>query len=195
MAEAQREHMSYADYLALESASEVKHEYLRGEIFAMAGGTPRHSALAMAVGVELSIALAERSCVVFNSDLRVRIETTDLSTYPDVVVVCGPLETAEDDRNAALNPVLIVEVLSDSTEAYDRGQKFSHYRQIPSLREYLLVAQTEPRLEAYAKNEAGRWELAEAGPGDVLTLSSLEGVELQVDRVYRPAAGLVARTD
>ena len=190
MAQAERDHVSYGEYLALERESEGKHEYLRGEVFAMAGGTPRHSALAAAIIVALSTALADGPCLVFTSDLRVRIEATDLSTYPDVIVVCGPLETATDDPNAALNPTLIVEVLSESTEAYDRGQKFSHYRQIPSLREYLLVSQHEPRLEAYAKNEAGRWELAEAGPGERLALSSLTGVELDVDRVYRAVSSL-----
>ena len=176
--------LSYAEYLELEAGSETKHEYLRGELFAMAGGTPEHAALALALGAELIAGLRGRPCRAFGSDLRVRIEATDLSTYPDLSVVCGQLETSTIDPHAVTNPVLIVEVLSDSTEAYDRGQKFSHYRQIPSLREYLLVSQVEPRLEAYAKNEAGLWVLREAGSGEQLQLSSLEGLSLDVDTIY-----------
>ena len=182
--------MTYADYLAAEAASDIRHEYLRGEVYAMAGGTPSHARLAMAIGVALSNGLSGRPCSVFGSDLRVRIPATDLSTYPDITVVCGKLEHDEVDPDAAINPILIVEVLSDSTEAYDRGQKFSHYRQLPSLREYVLVSQHEPRLEAYYKNSEGAWVLDEAGPGQVLTLRSLAGVRLEVDGVYRdPLAG------
>jgi len=176
--------MSYAEYLAREAESEVKHEYLRGGVFAMAGGTPEHAALALAVGAELIAALRGRPCRAYSSDLRVRIEATDLSTYPDLSVVCGQLETSKIDPHAATNPCLLVEVLSDSTEAHDRGQKFAHYRRIPSLREYLLVSQVEPRLEVYTKNDAGQWVLREAGPGEQLTLSSIEGVVLDVDTIY-----------
>jgi Uma2 family endonuclease len=177
--------MTYADYLAAEAASDIRHEYLRGEVFAMAGGTPTHARLAMAVGVALSNALAGRPCGVFGSDLRVRIEATDLSTYPDAVVVCGRLEHADADPHAASNPILIVEVLSDSTEAYDRGEKFAHYRRLPSLREYVLVSQREARLEAFYKNDDGAWVLDEAGPGQALTLRSLTNVRLDVDSLYR----------
>jgi Uma2 family endonuclease len=177
--------MSYGEYLAAEATSTVRHEYLRGEIYAMAGGTPSHALLAMAIGSDLRVALAGRPCGVFSSDLRVRIQATDLSTYPDVTVVCGKLEHANEDPHAATNPVLLVEVLSDSTEAYDRGEKFAHYRRLPSLREYVLVSQREPRLEAYYKNADGAWTLAEAGAGQVLELRSLEGVRLDVDALYR----------
>ncbi|MFV8752681.1 Uma2 family endonuclease [Nannocystaceae bacterium ST9] len=177
--------MSYADYLVAEAASALRHEYLRGEVWAMAGGSPTHARLAMAVGVALSNALADRSCGVFGSDLRVRIEATDLSTYPDITVVCGSLEYAELDPDAVTNPVLIIEVLSDSTEAYDRGQKFAHYRRLPSLREYVLISQHEPRIEAYSKTADGNWMLDEAGPGQALMLRSLAGVRLETDVVYR----------
>jgi Uma2 family endonuclease len=190
MAELAPNRMTYEAYLAAERSSETKHEYLRGEVYAMAGGTPPHAGLAMAVGVALSNALSGRACRVYGSDLRVRIEATDLSTYPDLTVSCGRFERADLDADAATNPILIVEVLSDSTEAYDRGEKFAHYRRLPSLREYLLVSQREPRLEAYAKNAEGAWVLSEAGPGEALALRSLEGVRLQIDDVYRdPLAG------
>ena len=131
--------MRYDEYLALEERGEGKHEYVRGQIFAMAGGTPEHSALAAATIAALSAVLRGKPCRVYTGDLRVRIEATDIATYPDVAVVCGKLETAKDDRNAATNPVLLVEVLSESTERHDRGAKFAHYRHIASLREYVLV--------------------------------------------------------
>ena len=177
--------MTYEEYLAAEAVSDTKHEYLRGEVFAMAGGTPTHARLAMAVGAALSNALGDRPCEVYSSDLRVRIEETDLSTYPDITVVCGRFEHSTQDRNAVINPVLIVEVLSDTTEAYDRGQKFAHYRRLPSLREYVLVSQREPRIESYYKNEAGKWVLEEAHSGETLMLRSLEGVRLETDAIYR----------
>lgn len=176
--------MTYAAYLASEQAGEIKHEYLHGQVYAMAGGTPEHAALTSAVITELSVALRGRPCRVYSSDLRVRIDATDLSTYPDVTVVCGSLITAEIDANAATNPTLIVEVLSDSTEAYDRGEKFAHYRQLPSLREVLLISQRERRIESYRKGDDGVWSLREARSGEVLELGALAGVTLDVDLIY-----------
>jgi Uma2 family endonuclease len=177
--------MTYAAYLAAEEVSTTKHEYLRGEVYAMAGGTPEHAALMMAIGAELLLALRGRPCRVYGSELRIRIDATDLSTYPDVSVVCGPLITSTIDRNAATNPIVIVEVLSDSTEAYDRGEKFAHYRRLSSLREYILLSQHKPRIESYRKNEQGIWMLAEAGAGETLTLAAFEGVHLDVGLIYR----------
>ena len=176
--------MNYVQYLALEQGSEIKHEYLRGEVYAMAGGTPEHAALAMAVGAELRAALRGRPCRAYSSDLRVRVEATDLSTYPDITVVCGALVTSKIDTHAVINPALIAEVLSDSTEGYGRGEKFAHYRRIPSLREYLLVSQRTRRLESLYKNDEGDWVLREAGPGEVLQLRAFEGVRLETDIVY-----------
>ncbi|MCA9685323.1 MAG: Uma2 family endonuclease, partial [Myxococcales bacterium] len=173
MTDAAPARMDYAAYLEAEAAAEVKHEYLRGEVYAMAGGTPEHAALAMAVGAELTLALRGRPCRVFSSDLRVRIEATDLSTYPDITVVCGALERSAVDPQAVVNPTLIVEVLSDSTEAYDRGEKFSHYRRLPSLRAYVLVSQHEARLEAYIRNDDGAWVLSEAAVGQQLVLDAV----------------------
>jgi Uma2 family endonuclease len=137
----------------------------------------------------LSRELEGRPCRVLSSDVRVRVEATDLGTYPDASVVCGPVQTAGADAHAIVNPVLLVEVLSDSTEAYDRGQKASHYRRIPSLRAYLLVSQREPRLELQVHQTDGRWTLIEAGAGERLALEPL-GIGLDVDEVYRePSAG------
>lgn len=177
--------MTYADYLAAEEASDTKHEYLGGVMRERPSSPPEHAALAASVTAALWLGLRGRRCQVFGSDLRVRIDATDLTTYPDASVVCDAIVLSEIDRNAITNPILIVEVLSDSTEAYDRGEKFGHYRHLPSLREYLLVSQRRPRLESYRKNEQGIWMLSEAGPGETLTLAALEGVDLDVDRIYR----------
>ncbi|MFZ5893787.1 MAG: Uma2 family endonuclease [Myxococcota bacterium] len=175
--------LSYAEYLALEAKADQRHEFLDGQLFAMAGGTPEHGALAAAFILELGSALRGRPCRMFSSDVRVRIQPTGLATYPDASVVCGRLETDPIDRDAIVNPVLLVEILSDSTEGYDRGAKAAHYRRIPSLREYVLVSQREPLIEVYRRNEQGRFELFEARSGENIELASV-GVSLSVDAVY-----------
>jgi Uma2 family endonuclease len=175
--------MTYAEYLAAEATSDVRHEYLNGEVWEMAGGTLEHSALAAAVIGELRVELQGKPCRVYTSDARLHILATGLSTYPDASVVCGRTETAPDDANAMVNPVLLVEVLSDNSEAYDRGAKAAHYRRIPSLKEYMLVSQGEPLIEVYRRGEGGRWELREARSGEAIELASV-GVNLQVSAIY-----------
>ena len=175
--------MTYAECLAAEAVAEVRHEFLNGEVWAMAGGTPSHGALAISMTLALGAALRGKPCRGYSSDVRVRIPDTGLSTYPDLSVVCGELETAPDDKDAITNPIVLVEVLSDSTEAYDRGAKWAHYRRIPSLREYVLVSQGEPRVEVFRRIEGGRWELLEARPGESIELASL-GVQLDVAAIY-----------
>jgi Uma2 family endonuclease len=194
-APAAKPYISYADYLALEATSLTKHEWLDGVVYdldaqGMAGGTPDHAGLAAAVTILLGAQLRGKPCRAFSSDLRVRVPATGLSTYADLTLVCGKLETDPEDACAVVNPTLLVEVLSDSTEAYDRGEKFAHYRRLPSLREYVLVSQHEPQIEVWRKNERGRWELAqEAGAGEHATLASVE-CTLAVDEVYaNPLAG------
>lgn len=177
---------TYAEYLAQEEASETKHEFVNDQIYAMAGGTPEHGRLALRVGIELGTQLRGRSCEVFSSDVRVRVAATGLGTYPDLSVVCGHLERDPEDNDAISNPIVLVEVLSDSTEAYDRGEKFTHYRRIPSLREYVLVAQLASRIEVFRRNDDGTWTLHEAGPGERVKLASI-GCELAVDDVYANA--------
>ncbi len=179
--------MSHAEYLAFEASSEVRHEYLNGEIFAMSGGSPQHAALAMAIGAALGNALRDRPCRVLSSDARVRAKATGLSTYADVTVVCARMETDPDDPHGITNPVLVVEVLSPTTEAYDRGAKAAHYRRIPSLREYVLMSQDEPLIEVYRRNERGNWELvAEARRGEQATIEAGGApIVLDVDAIYR----------
>jgi Uma2 family endonuclease len=175
--------MTYAEYLAAEALSDVRHEFLDGEVWAMAGGTPEHAALALAMGSELREALHGKPCRAFSADLRVRVIDTGLSTYPDVSVVYGQLETAPDDPDAVTNPIVLVKVLSESTEGYDRGAKAAHYRRIPSLREYVLVSQAEPRIEVHRRADSGRWELLEARPGEAIELASL-GARIDVAAIY-----------
>jgi Uma2 family endonuclease len=177
-----RVHYSYAEYLALEEQAAVRHEYLEGEIYAMAGGSPDHAALAAAIIALLGSRLPA-GCRVFTSDLRVRILETGLSTYPDAAVICGATERAVDDSLAVVNPVLLVEVTSPSTEQYDRGEKLRHYKLLPSLREVLIASHREPQLTLH-RREDDSWTTLTAGPGEQLALVSLS-TELAVDAVYR----------
>jgi Uma2 family endonuclease len=147
-----RLHYSYAEYLALEEESAVRHEYQDGEIYAMAGGSPDHAALAARI-IGLLGAQLPPGCRVFTSDLRVRIAATGLSTYPDAAVVCGRTQRAADDALAVVNPVLPVEVTSRSTEEYDRGEKLRHYTNLPSVREVLIASHREPRLDLHRREE------------------------------------------
>lgn len=174
---------TYAEYLSAEEKSETKHEWLNGEIFAMSGGTPEHALLCASVNRCLGIAVRGKRCAVFSSDLRVRVQATGLSTYPDVSVVCGQIQRAPDDKNAVVNPILLAEVLSDSTEVYDRGEKASHYRRIPSLREYMLVSQSAWHIEVYRRTDEGEWKMLVVGAGERFYLESVD-CYLSVDEVY-----------
>ena len=163
------------EYLDLERSLESKNEFFGGEIFAMSGGTPLHSQIATNLAREFGNKLKGRDCIPYNSDLRLKVEPTGLLTYPDLSVVCGPLQFAPGTDDTVVNPRLIIEVLSDSTEAYDRGKKFENYRQIPSLNEYLLVSQKEPRIEQFVRQETEQWLLREAAGLEVtLALPTLE---------------------
>ena len=163
------------EYLELERRAECRNEFFDGEIFNMSGGTPLHSQIATNLAREFGNKLKARPCVPYNSDLRLKVEATGLLTYADLSVVCGPLQFAAGTEDTVVNPTVIVDVLSGSTEAYDRGKKFEHYRQMPSLRQYLLVSQTEPRIEQFIRQESGQWLLREtAGVGATLALQSLE---------------------
>jgi len=175
--------LTYDEYLVLERTSESKHEYVGGEVYAMAGGTPEHGRLAIAFAGLLTSALRGRPCAVFSADVRVRIESTGRATYPDLSVVCGSLEPARDDTDAITNPIVLVEVLSDSTEASDRGDKWSHYQRLASLREYVLVSSREPRIEVFRRVADG-WHYEEARAGAAIRLESL-GVEVPVDEIFR----------
>ncbi|KYF76382.1 hypothetical protein BE17_44595 [Sorangium cellulosum] len=190
---ATRTGLSPEEYLTLERASEQKHEYANGEIFAMSGCSREHSLLAGSVQRELGNALLERPCEVHTSDMRVKIASTGRYVYPDASVVCGDPVFEDAEVDTLMNPNVIVEVLSDSSEAYDRGDKFAQYRSVPSITDYVLVSQNAVRIEHFQRQPDGRWLLSILGPGAQLALDSI-GVVIEVDRVYlkvplAPAAG------
>ena len=189
------------EYLALEEKSEIRHEFFNGEIFAMAGGTYNHSIIGVNLGAHLRSLLKGR-CSVGNTDLRIKVEATGLLTYPDVSVVCGLPELVHRPSDTLTNPTLLAEVLSPSTELYDRGVKFDHYRQVPSLTTYLLVSQDAPRIEQFVRETEFKWEYRTAIGLDVTmelpalgtTLSLAEvfaGIEFQSEASHmRPLRGL-----
>ncbi|WP_437927764.1 Uma2 family endonuclease [Sorangium sp. So ce291] len=187
VAPAHRIHYTYAEYLALEASSNVKHEYLDGQIYAMAGGTPEHAALAAAVIGLLFPELRRGRCRAYDADLRVRVPSTGLATYPDVTVVCGPLERDAEDGQAVTNPTLIVEVLSRSTEEYDRGDKFDHYKNLTSLRQYVLVSHRERSVEVWTRGVDDVFTSSITRAGDVALLVSI-GAQLDVHELYEAAA-------
>ena len=158
---------TFGDYLVLERDSEVKHEFDAGEILAMSGGTARHSALAAKIVTAMEVTRAP-GCTVFTSDMRVRVVATGRATYPDVSMVCGPIEYDPEDaaRTTITNPALLVEVLSVTTEKGDRGNKWMHYQRIASLQEYVLVSQ-EARVEIFRRTSSGTWEYFEVREGNV----------------------------
>ncbi|PAW81025.1 MAG: hypothetical protein B9S33_17415 [Pedosphaera sp. Tous-C6FEB] len=171
------------EYLAIERSASTKSEFYDGEMFAMAGGTALHSLIGTNVAGEFRNKLRGKHCVPYNADLRIQVQATGLFTYPDLSVICGPLQFADAD-DTVTNPSVLVEVLSPSTEAYDRGQKFLQYRQIPSLREYLLVSQHEPLLELFVRQDNNLWSLREAAGLDArLEIPSLE-ITVSLAEIY-----------
>lgn len=162
-------------YLEIERKAERKSEYWRGEMFAMAGATREHNLVVLNAASEAREKLRSKSCEVYAADMRVRVEHSGLYTYPDVVIVCGGPQFLDDRRDTLLNPAVIIEVLSPSTEAYDRGRKFEQYRSIPSLRQYLLLAQERMHADLYTRQNEGQWLLTSASCGeDFVELASVE---------------------
>jgi Uma2 family endonuclease len=176
--------LSEADYLRQEREAETRSEYFDGEVFGMAGGTRAHSLIASNLTREVGNQLKSGDCVAYNADLRIKVEATGLITYPDLSIVCGKQRFLDDEADTLLNPQVIIEVLSDSTEAYDRGKKFENYRQIPTCQEYLMVSQREPRIEQFIRQPNGEWSLKEAhGLEAKLKLQSL-GIVLMLSEVF-----------
>lgn len=180
---AAKRNLTPEQYLAFERSSEERHEYAGGEVLAMTGGSLAHNLIVGNLVAELRSALRSRGCFVCPSDMRVKITASERYTYPDVTVVCGEPELEDEQRDTLLNPTPLVEVLSDSTESYDRGETFAHYRRLPSLTDYLLVAQTEILVEHFARQPDGSWLLRTYGPGETLALPSL-GCELLLSEIY-----------
>jgi Uma2 family endonuclease len=181
MSTARRVHYTYEEYLRVLEISGVKLEYCDGEIYAMAGGTPAHADLAAAAIRLIGNALLG-TCRVSSSGLKVRVEATDLSTFPDVTVVCGDRRLSQLDSNAVTNPTLLVEVTSNSTEDYDRGEKLSHYKQIPGLAAVLLVSHRRQQVTIVERTANG-FRQREARAGDDVELSSPE-LRFAVNELY-----------
>jgi Uma2 family endonuclease len=183
MATAPQYRYTVQEYLALERRSDTKHAFFRGEIFAMAGGTVPHAVIAVNVGGELRARLKRGPCRVYSSDMRLKVAATGLYTYPDVMVVCGDPQLADGQEDMIENPKVIVEVLSPSTEDYDRGGKFEHYRAIATLTDYVLVAQDVRRVEHRSRQADGKWRTVEATGSKVIRLESID-CELPLDEIY-----------
>ena len=172
------------EYLALERKAEIKSEYFDGEMFAMSGGMREHSTIVVNITTELNTQFMDRPCEVHGPDMRVKGSPTGLYTYPDVAALCGEPEFEDEHLDTLINPQLIIEVLSDSTESYDRGKKFAHYRAIDSLREYVLVSQTEFRVERFSRQDDGNWLYTEStDPNGSIELTSV-ACRLSLSRVY-----------
>lgn len=172
------------EYLAQERAAEDKSEFFNGEIFAMTGASRNHNRVNVNITTMLNVQLKGRPCDVFASDMRVKVAPSGLYTYPDVVVVCGEPDFEDAHVDTLLNPALMVEVLSKSTEGYDRGRRFEHHRKLVSLSEYLLIAQDKVHVEHYVRQPDNQWLLSETdNPHDTIDLASI-GCRLPLADVY-----------
>ena len=172
------------EYLELERAATVRHEYLDGEVFEMAGANRRHDVLSANIMRLLGNQLLDRECSAYSSEMRIKISPTVNYTYPDIVAACGEEIFEDDKEDNLLNPMLIVEVLSKSTEAYDRGAKFEAYQTIESFREYVLITQEPFRVEQFVRKEENVWTYFEfRRPDEIVKLSSI-GCELSLRDIY-----------
>ena len=178
--------MTPEEYLEFERVSEIRHEFFNGEAFAMTGGSLNHNRISRNIVGKLGNQLEGSSCESFVGDLRVKIQEKEKYTYPDIVVVCGNIEMERiKGVETLLNPTVIIEVLSDSTEAYDRGEKFQHYRLLPSLREYILVSQNHCQVERFVRGDGGIWQILNPC-ADMERSVSIEsiGFELPLSDIY-----------
>lgn len=179
-----KRYLTSEEYLAKERRAEYKSEYFKGEMFAMSGASREHNLIAGNVNAEAHNQLRDRPCEVYQSDMRVKVSRTGLYTYPDVVIVCGQPQFEDAEVDTLLNPTVLFEVLSETTEDYDRGKKFGHYRTLPSLREYVLVSQDKCHVEQFTRQPDNRWILWETDDLEaVLNLSSV-GCKLKLNEVY-----------
>ncbi len=170
-------------YIEIERKAEFKSEYIAGQMFAMADGSPEHSLIAVNITGELRLALKGGGCRVYNSDLNVWLAETNMFAYPDVTVVCGDVVYGPA-RQAISNPLIIVEVLSPSTESYDRGAKAAHYRRSETLREYVFVSQSEPAIERFTRDTEGKWYVTDARGIDAVMELTAVSTTLKLSEVY-----------
>lgn len=181
--------LSREEYLEFERASEIRHEFINGEVFAMSGAKREHNLIAINFASDPYQVFEEKDCEIYVSAMRTYVPDSGNYVYPDITVVCGEPEFQDDEFDTLLNPILIVEILSESTEAYDRGAKFSQYRSIKSLREYVLVSQTEAKIEKFVKKGDGFWMLSEVAGLDAELELELIGSSVKLARIYRKVLG------
>lgn len=179
-----------AEYLAMEEVAEYKSEYYNGEIFAMSGGTTDHSLIAVNWIIALGTRLAPTPCRVFNSDMRLYVERSGLYTYPDGMVICGKIELVKGRNDTVTNPLLIVEVLSESTRDYDRGAKFNFYKQIPTLREYVVVESERPHIECYRRTADDQWLVEMVEDLDAMVRLESIACDIPLRQVYSKVSWL-----
>ncbi len=184
MQEATRSNVTEAEYVEIERRSDIKHEYYQGEMFAMAGASRKHNIISSNIIRDLGNQLRQGPCRVFPSDMRVKIDRIRKYVYPDVSVVCNKDEFTDEEEDTITNPDLIIEILSDSTEAYDRGHKFAHYRKLTSLKEYVLISQDERKIEIFTKNESGYWLYAETDEDRFEIILKSVSCKLNLNDVY-----------
>jgi Uma2 family endonuclease len=182
---AQKQYFTVEEYLDIERQAQYKSEYYNGDIFAMAGGSPKHSAICVNLTRRISESLDNKDCLTFDSNLKLEIPKFNAYVYPDVMVVCGDVELSEMGNDIITNPVLIVEILSQSTESYDRIKKFEYYRTLPTVKEYALVSQDEPKIEIYLRKNETIWVYSEiAGIDKAVLLKSID-CELALREIYQ----------
>jgi len=172
------------EYLAQERVSEIRHEYFAGEIFAMVGASRNHNQITLNIAAILHAQLKDRPCLAFVNDMRVRVDQTGLYTYPDLSVTCEEPVFEDDHSDTLLNPQVIVEVLSESTEKYDRGAKFQNYRKLDSLCEYVLVSQEKPLVERFVRQDSGQWLLTATETLDATVLLEAVRCNLPMAEIY-----------
>jgi Uma2 family endonuclease len=176
--------MTEAEYLAFERSSEIKHEFVDGEIYAMSGASRNHNLIAGSTYVAIYSQLRGKGCETYPSDMKVRTPSTGSYVYPDISVVCGDPQFDDEQRDVLLNPGVVIEVLSPNTEAYDRGKKFARYREIESLQEYILISQDQPHIERFVRQADGMWQFSDVrGLEGSVTLASV-GCQLALQAVY-----------
>lgn len=175
--------MSEADYLAFEEVSELRHEFVNGEVFAMTGAMVRHNAICNNISTSLANQLADKDCLVL-SDTRVKVEAKVSYRYPDILVICGQVDYAPQRQDTVLNPVLLIEVLSPATALVDHNQKLDEYLQIPSLQDYLLVAQDKSRVERYARHQEG-WLYTQVTDENAAIRFEALGCQLKLSTIYK----------
>jgi len=181
---AKKLYYSKEEYLEIEAAADYKSEYYQGELFAMSGGSPKHSIISFNLIREIGQGLRNKNCIGFESNMKLEIAEADAYVYPDLMVVCGDVKLAENTTDVITNPVLIIEVLSPGTEAFDRGKKFEYYRSVESLKEYVLVSQDKPKIETYFRSDLNNWEYTViSGIEKTVVFRSID-YEVKLEEIY-----------